>query len=108
MTDSIKTFSPKLPKMKKSEKATLDLLVEAAKALSPIFDAQKNFKQPGANFYPSGVSKKEIEKAAKSNPEILSPYSVVEKVKGKLIAVPYHEKYAKELTPVIKYILQAS
>lgn len=108
MVQSIKTFNPKLPRLKKSEKATLDLLIQAAKLIAPIFDEQKNYKQPGANFYPHNISKREIEKAAKSNSDILSPYTVVEKVKGKLVAVPYHVKYAKQLSAVVEKILGAA
>lgn len=101
-------FDVKLPKLLDNERTVLDLLLEAGKLIVPIYEEQENHKFPGANFYPHGVSKLEIEKAAKTNPEILSPYTVVEKVDGKLVAIPYHEKYIKFLKPVAEKLLAAA
>lgn len=101
-------FNPKLPKLSKNEQKVLNLLVEAGKLIVPLYSEQENHQSPGANFYPQKITKKEIEAAAKGNPEILSPYAVVEKVKGKLVAVPYHQKYAKLLKPVADKLLEAA
>lgn len=101
-------FDVKLPKLSDNERKVLDLLLEAGKLIVPIYEEQENHKFPGANFYPHGVSKLEIEKAAKTNPEILSPYTVVEKLDSKLVAIPYHEKYAKLLKLVAAKLLAAA
>ncbi len=108
MKKSIIRFKPKLPKLSKNEQYVLKLLIEAGELVAPIYIRQENSKYLGANFYPHGVSKKEIEKAARKNPEILSPFTVVEKIDGKLKATPYHKKYASLLKPVIKKLLEAA
>ncbi|OGE36435.1 hypothetical protein A3A14_00605 [Candidatus Daviesbacteria bacterium RIFCSPLOWO2_01_FULL_43_38] len=102
------TFDAKLPKLSDNERKVLDLLLEAGRLIVPIYEEQENYKFPGANFYPHGVLKSEIEKAAKENPEILSPYTVVEKIDNKLVATPYHKKYAKLLKPVVEKLLVAA
>ncbi len=86
-------FNPKLPKLSKNEKEVLKLLVEAGRLIAPLYLEQEN--QPRLN-------KEEIEKAAKKDPEILSPYTVIEKVDGKVVSTPYHVKYAKFLKPIAK------
>lgn len=101
-------FKPDLPKLSKNEKVVLGLLTEAGKLIAPLYQAQENHKFPGANFYPHDVSKKEIENAAKKDPEILSPYSVVEKKDGQLITIPYHQKYLKWLKPISEKLIQAA
>ena len=104
----IAEFNTKLPKLNLNETKVLKLLVEAAKLIVPIYELQENSKILGANFYPKGVSKASIEKEAEKNPEILSPYTVVEKQGSKLIAIPYHVKYAELLQPVVNRLLEAA
>ncbi len=101
-------FKTKLPKLNINEKQVLKFLVEAAKLIVPVYELQENRKNPGANFYPKNVTKEEIEQASKVNPEILSPYTIVEKKDGQLIVTPYHIKYAKLLKPVVKKLQQAA
>src|SRR3989304_7968611 len=60
------------------------------------------------NFYPQGVSREESEKAARKDPAILSPFTVVEKIGGKLVAIPYHIKYAELLKPVADKLIEAA
>lgn len=86
-------FNPRLPKLTSNQKAVLKLLVEAGKLITPIYLEQENQLE-------NGVDREEMEKAAKKNPEIMSPYTMVEKVGGQLKAIPYHVKYAKLLKPV--------
>src|SRR3989338_2736409 len=100
MSNPLILFNPKLPKLSKSEKAVLDLLVEAGKLIAPIYLEQE--KQAAK------VNKERMEKAAKKDPEILSPYTVVEKVGGKLVATPYHIKYAKLLKPIAQKLEEAA
>ena len=102
------SLNPKLPILNKNEKKVLSLLIEAASLVLPIYKLQENPKYPGANFYPHDATKEEIEDAAKKDPEILSPFTVVERVGGKLVAIPYHQKYAKYLKPVVDKLNQAA
>src|SRR3989338_2861141 len=65
MNKPILLFNPTLPLLSKNEREVLDLLIEAGKLIAPIYLEQENTNEPGANFYPQGVSREEIEKAAK-------------------------------------------
>ena len=101
-------FNPKLPKLSKSESKVLQLLIEAGKLIVPIYKQQENQKFPGANFYPRDATKEEISKVASKAPQILSPYTVVERANGKLVAVPYHIKYADLLKPIVAKLEEAA
>lgn len=101
-------FSPKLPKLSKNEQQVLKLLVEAGELIAPIYLEQEKQLMRDGNFYPKGVSKKELENAAKKAPSIFSPYTVVEKVNGQLKAIPYHVKYAHFLKPIAEKLYEAS
>lgn len=92
-------FNPKLPKLSKSEKAVLKLLIEAGRLIAPVYLEQE--KQ-------TRLSKEEIEKAGKKDPAIRAPYTAVEKVEGKLVTVPYHIKYEKFLKPIADKLIAAS
>lgn len=94
-------FNPKLPKLTKSEKAVLKLLVEAGRLISPLYLEQEGQARQVLN-------KKEIEEAAKKDPTILSPYTVIEKIKGKIIATPYNIKYINFLKPIADKLIEAS
>lgn len=101
-------FNPKLPKLSKNEQAVLKLLVEAGRLIVPVYLEQEKQLEKDGNFYPKGVSKEEIEKATKKDPSILSPFTVVEKVDNKLVAIPYHVKYAQFLKPIADVLNEAS
>ncbi|MBI2599880.1 hypothetical protein HYW43_03100 [Candidatus Daviesbacteria bacterium] len=101
-------FELKSIKLTKNEAQVLKLLIEAGEMIAPIYLQQENTKFLGANFYPHDASKQEIEEAAKVNPEISSSYTVVERVNGRLIAVPYHIKYATFLKPLADKLIEAS
>lgn len=100
MNKAVIKFNPKLPKLTKTQQQVLDLLIEAGELLAPIYIEQEKQLLKDGNFYPKGVSPKELEKASKKDPAILSPYTVVEKVNGTIVAIPYHVKYAQYLKPV--------
>lgn len=100
-------FHPKLPRLSKSEKDVLKLLVEAARLIVPIYNEQENPAFPGANFYPHDTTKEEIQKAAEKNSQILSPYTIVERKGRELIAIPYHIKYAEFLNPIAEKLKKA-
>lgn len=94
-------FNPSLPKLSKNESQVLKLLVEAAKLIAPVYLEQENHLN-------QGISKKEIEEAAKQNPVAASPYTTVERVDGKYQIIPYHVKYAKFLKPIADKLNKAS
>lgn len=100
MSNPIILFNPKLPKLSKNEREVLKLLVEGGKLIAPIYLQQE--KQAGK------ISKEEMEKAAKKDSEIFSPYTVVEKIQGKIVAIPYHVKYARLLKPVAQKLEEAA
>lgn len=94
-------FYPKnLPLLSKNELEVLDLLIDAGKLITPIYLEQE--KQ--AEYQ---INKGELKKAAKKDPAILSPYTVVEKINGKIVATPYHIKYAELLKPVAEKLWKA-
>mgnify|MGYP001562353867 CR=1 FL=1 len=96
--NAVRKFKANLSDLSRKEIACLEKLILAAEMLSPLYSRQRNSKYPGANFYPHDTTKEEIEAAARKNPAILSPYTFVERNKaGKLIAIPYHVKFKKEL-----------
>ncbi len=94
-------FNPKLPKLSKNEKEVLQLLIEAGKLIVPIYLEQE--KQ-----LTKKISKEEIEKVAEKDPSIFSPFTVVEKVNGRVVTIPYHIKYAKFLRPIVDKLIRAS
>lgn len=107
--DAIIEFPQKDLDLTPSGKKVIRKLTEAAKLVEKIYLKQKNFKQNGANFYPLNATKLEIQEAAKRNPEILSPYTMVERdKKGNLIAIPYHIKFKPTLLKIAKLIKEAS
>lgn len=101
-------FNPKLSKLSANEKVVLKLLVEAGRLIAPIYLEQENQLEKNGNFYPKGVSKEEINKLAKKDPDILSPYTVVEKVGKEIKAIPYHIQYASLLKPIADKLNKAS
>lgn len=99
MNEPLIEFNPKLPKLSANEKAVLKLLVEAGKLIVPLYLEQEKQKL---------VSREEIEKAAKKDPEALSPYTVVEKIDGKFVVTPYHIKYVTFLKPIAEKLEKAA
>jgi len=92
-------FNLQLTKLSKNERAVLKLLIEAGKLIVPVYLEQE--KEPK-------IDRKTLEKAAKENPAILSPYTVVERINGRFISIPYHVKYAKLLKPVAEKLKEAA
>lgn len=92
-----------------SEEKVIEKLIKAAEAIAPIYLAQENNRNNGANFYPRDATKTEIASAVSKDPEILSPYTIVERdKKGRLVAIPYHIKFKKQLEEVVKLIRDAA
>ncbi len=69
-----------------------------------------NFEKPlGAAFYPEDMTRKEFESYIKAHPEeeelLKSPYTVIKREGGKLVAVPYHIAY-QELVEKLAGVLK--
>lgn len=107
-TQPIIKFNTQLPHLSENEKKVLELLTEAGELIVPLYEAQENSRFPGANFYPHDLTREEIEQAANEDPQILSPYTVVQKKGKKLVAVPYHQIFAPLLKPVADKLRQAA
>lgn len=89
--------------LSEDDKKVLNILKGAVKDVARVYELQLE-----DGFYPKGISKKILEEATKKDPEILSPFSFVEKKNGKLEAIPYHQKYAEYLIPISKKIEKAA
>jgi len=65
-------------------------------------------KPAGANFYPTDLT--DAEKVQiEATPELSSQYTMVRRDKaGKLVAIPYHEFFAKEIEQAAEYLRKAS
>ena len=114
-------FSPKLPirefkvekaiydELSRSEKKAIPILEEVCKQVAIIYAKQEDGlkKSFGAAFYPSDVSDSEIESASQKNPEIFSPYTIVEKTANDFKAIPYHVKYKDELQKISELLKKA-
>lgn len=78
-------FPAKGIKLTPSEKKVVQKLIQAAQSIVPIYLKEENNRNNGANFYPRDATRVQILEAAKKNPEILSPFTIVERdKKGKL------------------------
>src|SRR5436853_502849 len=105
----IVTFPPKIEGLTTSEKKVLKNLILAAKVVASIYQKQENHNNSGANFYPRDATKSEIIEAAKKDPSILSPYTMVERAKnGKLVSIPYHIQFKSELMKAVSLIREAA
>lgn len=110
MTDRpIVNFQVKNLDLTAEEKKVLKLLILAAESIAPIYEKQENPKYLGSNFYPYNATKEEILEAAVNNPEILSPYTMVERGKnGNLVGIPYHIKFKTFLEKTAGFLRKAA
>ena len=69
-------------------------------------------KPPTAGFYPPDMSKEEFEKWIADHPEdkdaFLSPYTVIRRQNGQLVAIPYHEAYRDFIIPIAEKLQYAA
>lgn len=95
--------------LSEKEKKIVEKLIEAAKLIGPIYSEQIDDRYLGGNFYPHDATAKEITKAAKENPEIFSPYTIVERDENrKLITIPYHIKFKSQLEKIGALLKEAA
>ncbi len=90
-------------RVSEGDKRILRLLEQVVKDVATIYELQKR-----EGFYRKGVTKKQIEDAGKIDPQILSPFTFVNKKNGKLEAIPYHQKYASYLKPIAQKVEKAA
>lgn len=71
-----------------------------------------NKKPDGANFYPEDMTKEEFENYIKNNPgddkAFTSEFTVIRRVDGKLVAIPYSEYWKDKLTEASKLLKEAA
>ncbi|MBY0422262.1 MAG: hypothetical protein K2Q06_08155 [Parvularculaceae bacterium] len=69
-------------------------------------------KTPGAGFYPIDMTKEEFERWIAEHPQdekaFKSPYTVIRREGGKLVAIPYSKEYAEWLKPAAAKLRQAA
>lgn len=82
-----------------SERKIVKILEEVVSDAAKVYERQLE-----DCFYPKGVTKEQIEAAAKKHALILSPFTFIEENDGHLRAVPYQEKYAYLLKPLAQKI----
>lgn len=105
----LKRFPASLDKLAKNEQNVIKKLGAASEIIGELYLRQKNPKYQGANFYPHDATREEIESAAKHDAAILDPYTVVERNQaGRLVAIPYGEKFRKELSRVAALLREAA
>src|SRR3990167_3162951 len=80
--------------LSKDEKKILPILANASLLVGELYLQQEKDqeKYPGAAFYPPDVSDEEIEEAARKNPQILSPFTIIEKDSKGIIAIRSEER----------------
>lgn len=80
----------------KHQRETLDYLVSAARRVADLYIQQES---DWVRFYPKGVQRYEVQREAQVKPELLSPYTMVERdQEGGLIASHMHQAFG----PAIK------
>lgn len=86
------------------EQKVFEKLVEAARLIGPLYSKQLTF------LYPKGITKEELESAALKEPQILDPYTVVERKQNgtQLRAIPYHVKFREDLLAIAKILKEAA
>lgn len=81
-------------KLSSEQHKLLDLFEQAVGGIEAIFAHQVGDSER-AHFYAQGVSRTAIKNAAEQNPELLSPYTLVQRTtEGELRPIPMHEAYA--------------
>jgi len=66
-------------------------------------------KRPkGGGFYPRDITKEEFEVAAKDDPALSDPYTMVVRRDGKLVAIPFHEYFKDQTDRMVKALRAAA
>jgi len=107
-------------RLKAAKDPTSKLLLRLVSINAGPFDRLEDFKPfygtetmpPGAGYYPADLTRKEFEDYVTAHPEqreaLLSGLTVVKRKGKELVAVPYHEEYARWLEPAAKELEAAA
>ena len=107
-------------RLKAAKDPTSRLLLRLVMINAGPFDRLEDFKPfygtdtmpPGAGYYPEDLTRKEFEDYVAAHPEqreaLLSSLTVIKRKGKDLVAVPYHEEYAKWLEPAAKELEAAA
>jgi hypothetical protein len=84
------------------ERKVVNLLIQAADAMSAIYDKQAAGQGPGHGFYPADLTKAELDGYIAAHPAeraaLLDGYTVVSRDGARLVTTPYSTAYKPELT----------
>lgn len=93
----------------KSERDTLKVLEKLGEVVHRVWEKQVDSKTGSTTFYPEDLSREELMVAAKKNPKLLSPYTVVKRDKNrKLVAVNFRNEYSKEHDRMVELLTLAA
>jgi hypothetical protein len=94
------------------ERRVVNLLIQAGDVMSAIYDKQRAGSSPGHGFYPSDLTKAELDAYTAAHPAereaLLDGYTVVARKGGKLVTSPYSVAYKPELTRAAALLEQAA
>ena len=66
-------------------------------------------KPRGANYYPSDITKEELEIASTENPELMSPFSMIRRTSDQqLVSIPYHEFFHESVENSAEWLQRAA
>jgi hypothetical protein len=94
------------------ERKVVNLLIEAADQMTVIYGRQALGKDPGHGFYPTGLTKAQLDSYLAAHPdqkaELTDTYTVVRRSGSRLVAVPYSVEYKAPLAKAAAYLEQAA
>jgi hypothetical protein len=94
------------------ERKVVNLLIQAANAMSAIYDKQAAGQGPGHGFYPADLTKAELDAYVAAHPaqrdRLLDGYTIVQRKGADLVTVPYAVAYKPELTHAAALLDQAA
>jgi len=106
---NISRFKVDISHLAKTERETLKILEKVGEWCHKIWEKQINCRDQNTPFYADGVSKEELVEAARRNPRLLSPYTVVKRdEKRRLVAINYRDEYKREIDRICELLDKAS
>ncbi len=104
-----KKFKVDLSELSESERKVVKILKKVGEVIQSMWELQYNEETERCTCYPKGVSKKEIQKAAEKNPDILNPYTIIKQDKqGNLYAENYTQACPDKFDKLTSLLHQAS
>ncbi|MCC7289818.1 hypothetical protein IT417_01015 [bacterium] len=104
----IKKFRVNTSHLRPDEMEVLDILEEVGQVIHDIWEVQVNPTTKKITLYDEGISRDEVVQAAETDPEILSPYTVVRRGDdGSLYTIPYTQEYKEDIAKIIGLLKDA-